>query len=219
MTKTNDSTACKISPHSINQNPHIKTFHKCSSMLPFNFQHDKINTMNKVDNISEERSTNGLSALSGTLLPFAKKLLGSKGFVEIDILTGWDKIVGKDLSQFSFPQKIDFKRGEKNNGVLHLQVPSGAFALEIAHREKYILEKINAYFGYNAVNGLKIVQNSAISLPEEMPETEEKQPDLLTDDEKKYIESMAEDIKSSKLKEILIKLGQAIFNNNHHKEK
>ena len=165
------------------------------------------------------RLTSDLTALSKTMAPLTKQLFGKKGFVEVSILTNWDKIVGKELAQYSFPQKIDFKREQKNNGVLHLQVPSGAFALEIAHREKYILEKINAYFGYNAVNGLKIVQNSAISLPEKMPETEEKQPDLLTDDEKKYIESMAEDIKSSKLKEILIKLGQAIFNNNHHKEK
>ena len=87
-------------------------------MLLFNFQHVKISAMNKVDNISEERTTNGLSALSGTLLPFAKKLLGSKGFVEIDILTSWDKIVGKEMALYSFTQKIEFKIGQKNYGVL-----------------------------------------------------------------------------------------------------
>lgn len=165
------------------------------------------------------RMTTDLTALSKTMAPLTHMLFGKKGFVEISILTNWDKIVGEELADYSFPQKIDFKREQKNNGILHLQVPSGAFALEIAHREKYILEKINAYFGYNAVSGLKIVQNSSISLREKTVDEKSKKVEALTEDEKKYIESMAEDIKSSKLKEILIKLGQAIFSENHNKEK
>ena len=165
------------------------------------------------------RMTADLTALSKTMAPLTKQLFGKKGFVEVSILTNWDKIVGKELANYSFPIKIDFKREQKNNGVLHLQVPSGAFALEIAHREKYILEKINAYFGYNAVCGLKIVQNSAISMPEETDEEKFDKPDLLTENEKKYIESVSQEIKNSKLKEILIKLGQSIFNDNHKKEK
>lgn len=166
------------------------------------------------------RITADLTALSKTMAPLTKQLFGKKGFVEVSILTNWDKIVGKELANYSFPQKIDFKREQKNNGILHLQVPSGAFALEIAHREKYILEKINAYFGYNAVSGLKIVQNSSISLAEDISDDEpKKQIDLVTDNEKKYIESISDEIKNSKLKEILIKLGHCIFNENHKKEK
>ena len=63
--------------------------------------------------ISEERHTQGLSTLSQTILPFAKQILGTKGFVEIDILTGWKEIVGDELAEFSLPQKIDFPRGQK----------------------------------------------------------------------------------------------------------
>ena len=165
------------------------------------------------------RITADLTALSKTMAPLTKQLFGKKGFVEVSILTNWDKIVGKELADYSFPLKIDFKREQKNNGVLHLQVPSGAFALEIAHREKYILEKINAYFGYNAVSGLKIIQNSAISFEEKFVNEQSKPKDLVTDDEKKYIESLSDEIKNSKLKEILIKLGHCIFNDNHKKEK
>ena len=89
---------------------------------------------------ASERKTRDLTALSKTILPITKNIFGKKGFMEIEILTNWDKIVGEELADYSFPQKIDFKRGEKNNGVLHLQVPSGAFALEIQHRERYILD-------------------------------------------------------------------------------
>ena len=169
----------------------------------------------------EERSTFDLTAFAKTMAPITKRLFGKKGFMEIDILTNWDKIVGKELADFSFPQKIDFKRDQKNNGILHLQVPSGAFALEIAHREKFILEKINAYFGYNAVSALKIVQNSALPLatPNEPIEKTVNKSNMLSEDEKNYIKSLAEDINNSELKEILIKLGQSIFSDNHKKEK
>ncbi len=165
------------------------------------------------------RITSDLTALSKTMAPLTKQLFGKKGFVEVSILTNWDKIVGKELADFSVPQKIDFKREQKNNGILHLQVPSGAFALEIQHREKFILEKINAYFGYNAVSGLKIVQNATISLISDVSQIEEEPQNLLTEQENDYIQSLSQEIKSSKLKEILIKLGHCIFNDNHKKEK
>ena len=168
---------------------------------------------------ASERKTRDLTALSKTILPITKNIFGKKGFMEIEILTNWDKIVGEELADYSFPQKIDFKRGEKNNGVLHLQVPSGAFALEIQHRERYILDKINAYFGYNAVTAVKIRQNGSLNLHEEKrDEYEPPKTNLVTPEEKNYIESLAEDIKSAKLKEILTKLGQSIFNDNHNKK-
>lgn len=188
-------------------------------MLLFNFQPVKINTMNKVDNISEERTTNGLSALSGTLLPFAQKLLGTKGFIEIDILTGWNKIVGKELAQYSFPQKIEFKKGQKNNGILYLGVPAGAFALELQHKSKYIIDKINTYFGYNAVSEIRIIQNSTLLPREEKKTPLAPTPNRLTKEEKNFINELANGIENPNLKNILIKLGQNVFNEKNNTKK
>ena len=61
------------------------------------------------------RITADLTALSKTMAPLTKQLFGKKGFVEVSILTNWDKIVGKELANYSFPQKIDFKREQKNS--------------------------------------------------------------------------------------------------------
>ena len=167
--------------------------------------------MNNPDsNITEDNRGGGLNRISSTLLPFAKQLLGKKGFVEIDILTNWDKIVGAELAQYSFPQRIDFKRGEKNNGTLCLSVPTGAFALELKHREKYILDKINTYFGYNAVSGLKIIQNQQLT-PLSSPPPPPPSSASLSKEEEKYIENLAEPIDNPKLKTIITKLGKNIF--------
>lgn len=163
----------------------------------------------------EERTNKDLTALAKNIAPLTKSVFGKKGFMEIDILTNWDKIVGTDLASYSFPQKIDFRREQKNNGILHLCVPGGAFALEIRHREKNILDKVNTYFGYNAVSGIKIIQNTAFCPENKQEYIYSPPPVIVTPDEKNYINSLAEEIKSSKLKEILIKLGQSIFSNNH----
>ena len=176
--------------------------------------------MNKNANNINERQAKDLSILSGTLLPFARNLLGKKGFIEVDIITKWADIVGKELAGYSFPQKISFKKGCKNDGTLYLCVTTGAFALEIQHREKYILDKINTYFGYNAVSGIKIIQNqqAAATNPDLVNEYEKPYAYKLNKEEEKYIENLAEPIDNPKLKAIIAKLGKSVFNKNKNKK-
>lgn len=175
---------------------------------------------NEKDNSPERRRGGDFRSLSNSILPLARKVLGRKGFVEIDILTNWEQIVGTELAAYSLPVKIDFKRNQRTNGILHLNVPGGAFALEIQHREKFILEKINTYFGYAAVSGLRIMQNSAMEI-EDIQEIGAEKPHktLVSPDEENYIKELTEEISRPGLKEILTKLGQSVFTDNHIKEK
>lgn len=175
--------------------------------------------MNNKDKF-ENRKTTDLQSLAQTLLPLAQDLLGKNGFVETDILTNWDEIIGGQLADFSFPQKIVFQKNKKNDGCLYLIVPSGAFAVEIQHREKYILEKINRYFGYNAVSSLKIIQNNDLDLEDYRHiKTENKQLPHLSEEQKETIKNITNEINNENLKEILIKLGHSILTDNHNSEK
>ena len=177
--------------------------------------------MNKENkNKAPERTTGDLQALSQSILPLAKAVLGKKGFVETDILTNWVNIIGEDLADYTSPLKIDFKPQQRNNGILHLEVPNGAFALELQHKEKIILQKINTYFGYNAISGIKIIQNSELNLAQiKNKQTPKPITKLVTPEDENYIQELAEDINHPDLKEILIKLGQSVFNSNNQKEK
>ena len=172
-------------------------------------------------NISNQRTTGDLQALSQVLMPLTKKIVGKNGFAEIEIITHWSEIIGNQLAQYSMPQKIIFPRNEKNNGCLHLAVPSGAFAIEIQHREKYILEKINTYFGYHAVSTLKIIQNSEFYAAKQQknnisaPQETEK----LLPEEEEEIKNLCKNINNENLKEILINLGHSVYANNHKIEK
>lgn len=165
--------------------------------------------------VSAERKTYGLKAFSQMVMPVAKSILGQKGFVEVDIITNWGNIVGEELADFTFPQRIDFKRGCKNNGVLHVNVPSGAFALELQHRERFIIDKLNTYFGYQAVATLKILQNNDLSIRvENKYPLESKNKTLVSIEEENYIKDLSEDVENPQLQEMLIKLGRSILSNN-----
>ena len=171
-------------------------------------------------NNKDDRKTKDLQPLAFTLMPLAKKLLGKFGFVEADIITNWPEIIGENLAGYTHPLKIVFLKENRNNGCLYLSVASGAFAVEIKHREKYIIDKINTYFGYNAVSSLKIMQNSEnilnkeektdLSADESMPEISQKQ--------ETYLKNITNDIKNKNLKEILIKLGHSVYTNNNNTE-
>ena len=176
-------------------------------------------TMNNKED-KDIRTTKDLQSLSQSLLPLAQKILGKNGFVETDIITNWTEIVGEQLSQYSFPQKIEFPKDKKNSGCLHLSVPSGAFAVEIKHREKYILDKINTYFGYNAVSSLKIIQNNELCLDDyKTKKTPQNKLAPISKEDSDFIKNISNEINNQNLKEILIKLGHSIYANNNKTEK
>ena len=162
--------------------------------------------------IQKEHTLDDLTSVSKTIMPLAKQLLGAKGMLEMEILSDWTEIVGEELAQYSLPQRISFRKDERSNGTLELLVLSGAFAMEIQHRESQILNKINTYFGYEAVAKLKIVQNSC---PENFLFTKKPidnvKKNLVSEEEHNYITEIIKDVESEELRRHLKNLGEAVF--------
>lgn len=174
--------------------------------------------MNEDVNINDERKTDGLNSFATIVLPMLKKVLGKKGMVGADILSMWEHIVGEEVASYTFPEKIEFKRGQRCDGALKLKVPAGGFALEVQHREKIIVEKINVYFGYNAVSCLKIIQDGSLTLKVLKKSNQPMvQKSLVSNEEQNYINELTEDVVSEKLKKSLQRLGQSVFNKKHKK--
>jgi hypothetical protein len=83
--------------------------------------------------------------------------LAKRGFVQGEVIGRWREIIGPRLADHTSPEKLTFPQGERNGATLYVRVASG-LALEIQHDQPNILDRINAYFGYRAVAGLKIIQ-------------------------------------------------------------
>ena len=162
--------------------------------------------------IDKNKKSAGLIKASDAMNDMVKKLLGSHSFIEIDIIKNWERIVGEDLAEISVPQKIDFKKGSRDEGVLTLMVVSGGFALELSQNERVIVEKINTYFGYKAVEKIKIMQTGTADFFKTGPkfaDIEKKK--LVTQKEQNYIDGITKDVESEELKNRLASLAEKVM--------
>jgi hypothetical protein len=73
------------------------------------------------------------------------------GFIQHSIVSRWPEIVGLRYAKVSCPESIKFPAGRKAGGVLTLMV-DGAHAPLIQHLTPMIVEKVNRFFGYAAIN-------------------------------------------------------------------
>ena len=72
------------------------------------------------------------------------------GFVQSSIVSRWREIVGARYAAVSSPESIRFPQGKKSGGVLTLVV-EGAHAPMMQHVAPTIVERVNHFFGYPAV--------------------------------------------------------------------
>lgn len=73
------------------------------------------------------------------------------GFVQSSIISRWPEIVGERYAKVSCPESIKFPAGKKAGGALTLLV-EGAHAPLIQHLAPLIMERVNRFYGYTAVN-------------------------------------------------------------------
>ena len=73
------------------------------------------------------------------------------GFVQSSIVSRWREIVGERYAAVSSPESIRFPPGKRSDGVLTLVV-EGAHAPMMQHVAPAIVERVNRFFGYPAVD-------------------------------------------------------------------
>ena len=79
------------------------------------------------------------------------------GFVQSTIVSRWREIVGPRYAAVSAPDSIRFPPGRKSGGTLSLVV-EGAHAPLMQHVAPEIVERVNRFFGYAAVERVSFRQ-------------------------------------------------------------
>jgi hypothetical protein len=99
-----------------------------------------------------------LSDLSSSALT---GMLKAQGFASAEILARWPQIAGAEIAAVSEPLKINWPRriGEDppEPATLVLRV-EGPAALEIQHMAAVILERVNRFFGWQAIGRIALRQ-------------------------------------------------------------
>jgi hypothetical protein len=87
--------------------------------------------------------------------------LKAQGFASTEIISRWPDIVGAEIAAHSEPLKINWPRpfGEEapEPATLVLRV-EGPAALEIQHLSAVILERVNRFFGWQAIGRIALRQ-------------------------------------------------------------
>lgn len=105
----------------------------------------------------------------GSFVPtLTKKAFEKFGFSAATLITDWARIAGAELAGYTVPDKIKWPRGgesvatdddesERRGATLILRVDP-ARALDVEYRTRQIMDRINSYFGYRAVETIRLVQ-------------------------------------------------------------
>lgn len=152
------------------------------------------------------RHSSGPKAMSVALDKITRPIFARRGFAISGMINDWEAIVGPHLARHTCPERIIYRRGERANGVLHLRIDNSALALQIQHLEPQILERINGYFGYKAVAGLRMVHGP---LPKKTAEKPYQMRPLAVPEEKRLQQSIAR-VEDDDLKAALERLGRAV---------
>ena len=99
-----------------------------------------------------------LAEFTGSALSDA---LRTQGFASTEIIARWADIVGAEIAAHSEPMKINWPRAvgedaaEPATLVLRVEGPA---ALEIQHLSAVILERVNRFFGWQAIGRIALRQ-------------------------------------------------------------
>ena len=144
----------------------------------------------------------GLSPFGNTLPRGLKGILKKNGYNYSEIISKWNILVGKDISDCAYPKSIKMKKGD-SNGTLVLAIKRGD-EINIEYSKREIIDKINSYFGYKLINEIKLQTFNSESKKTKNKNNLEKF--------SKNLQEKIEQIKSESIKNSLSQLLKAIKN-------
>ena len=109
-------------------------------------------------NKPSQRGARPLAEFLGACLSDAFR---QQGFASAELVTRWTDIVGPEIAAHAEPMKVQWPRAVGSDapepGTLVLRV-DGPTAIEIQHLAGVILERVNRFFGWQAVDRLALRQ-------------------------------------------------------------
>ncbi len=110
---------------------------------------------------------NGVRAVSDLIGNAGGAAFRRFGFVQHAVVTRWGEIVGARYAAVTAPESIRFPAGRRSGGTLTLTVER-AHATMLQHVLPVIVERVNRFFGYPAVERVALRQGR-VTAPAERP--------------------------------------------------
>ncbi len=160
----------------------------------------------------------GMRALAASIARVAKPALRRRGLAAGRVVADWPEIVGAELAAQCLPERLvsdgpghgaTGPGGAKRGGVLHIRV-AGPLATELQHLEPLVIEKINTYFGYRAVERLRLIQGPMPDRPPRPAPAEPARDSTMGEADRAEIEARLGTMADGALRAALGRLGRAV---------
>ena len=156
----------------------------------------------KRNNKESKTYVQGLRSFGNTLPRGIKGILKKNGYNYSEIISKWNLLVGKDISNYCYPKSIKMTR-ENKNGTLILSVERGN-EINVEYSKNKIINKINSYFGYKLINEIRLQTFNSVN-------RKEKEKNILNQSSKKLKEKINE-IKNKGIRDSLSQLLDVVKN-------
>lgn len=147
------------------------------------------------------------------LADFATRILSPvterQAGMTLDLLGAWEEIAGPVHARHTRPERLRWPRGdvEEFSPATLVVACEGAHAVFFQHETKVLMERLNGYFGFAAVDRVQVVQRP-VRRREERPER--RQPTLPRAAERD-LGSRLEGVADERLKAALRRLGRGVI--------
>lgn len=163
---------------------------------------------NRGKNTRKNSGPRSVAEIVGKVL---EPVLARRAGMTLDLIKAWPELVGEEFRETTRPEKINWPRRAHEDdpfkpAVLVVACENSA-ALFFQHEQPAILERVNIFFGFEAIDRMTILQKSVLT---SKPEKHEK-PAEMTEDDQVRLETILEEIDDPKLKETLEKLGRGVI--------
>ena len=156
----------------------------------------------KRNNKESKTYVQGLRSFGNTLPRGIKGILKKNGYNYSEIISKWNLLVGRNISNCCYPKSIKMAHGDKN-GILILSIERGN-EINIEYSKKEIINKINSYFGYQLISEIRLQTSNS-----EIKKIKNKK---ILDIPSKNLEEKIRKIKSKNIRNSLSQLLNAIKN-------
>ncbi len=126
--------------------------------------------MADTQNTGWARRSKGFRRTSALLQSRIKGIGAKRGFAVSRLLTHWAEVVGPDMAGSTQPVEVTY--GRKGIGATLTLLVKGAEAPMIEMQKDRIRETVNACYGYNAIQKIRLTQTAATGFSEASAEFE-----------------------------------------------
>lgn len=141
--------------------------------------------------------------------------LAKRAGISMALMDAWREIVGEDLAASSMPLKVTWPRrsGEEDafkSGTL-IVAAEGMAALHLQHQTGEVIDRVNAFMGYHAIDRIKLSQK-----PVDTRKPKKRQRPV-TETDKRKVEDLAKDIEDEELRASITRFGLSVLRDKNNR--